>query len=115
MNLILLSGVLLAQEDLGQYEVDDAITLRGLEGIFANIVFALLGLGGIVLFIMLIVGGFNFITSGGDPQKAAAARRTLTYAIAGMILMASALLIIRLIQEITGVQVDLRIFQIYRN
>lgn len=92
----------------------DVATIRGLEGLFANVIAAVLGLGSIVLFIMLIAGGFSYITAGGDPQKAAQARTTLTYAIGGMILMAAALLIIRLIETITGVNVSLDVFQIYR-
>ena len=80
-------------------------TLEGLEGIFANIVSVLLGLAGIALFIMLLIGGFRLITSGGDPKQAELAKRTLTYAIGGMVLVALAYLIILFIQNFTGIDV----------
>ena len=85
---------------------DGVATLRGLEGIFQNIITVVLGFAGIALFIMLIIGGFKFITSGGDPKAAESARNTLTSAIAGMVLLASAYLILRFIGVFTGAQVE---------
>jgi TRAP-type C4-dicarboxylate transport system permease small subunit len=76
-----------------------------LEGMFSNLIGSLLSLAGIVLFLMLIIGGFKYITSGGNPEAAAGARRTLTYAIVGLIVVASAYLVLVIIQEITGAQV----------
>ncbi len=114
MSIFSLPPTILAQDRVGIENVGGVATLRGLEGVFFNIVRAVMGLGGIVLFIMLIMGGFSYITSGGDPQKSAAARHTLTYAIGGFVLMASALLILKLIAIITGVDVDLELFQIER-
>lgn len=77
-------------------------TLNDFADMFGNIVGAALGLAGIILFIFLLYGGFKYITSGGDPQSAAAARQTLTYAIIGFVLAASAVLILNVIAEITG-------------
>jgi len=79
--------------------------LSELEGIFGNIVGIALELAGIVLFIMLIVGGFNYITSGGNPQQAEAAKKTITFAIFGIILLVMSFLILRLIYQFTGVDV----------
>jgi hypothetical protein len=70
-----------------------------------------LGFAGIALFIMLVVGGFRYITSGGNPKAVESARNTLTYAILGMVLLASAYLILRFIGVFTGAPVeDFRIF-----
>lgn len=76
--------------------------LSDLETIFANVVTSLLALGGIVLFIMLLTGGFKYLTSGGDPKATEAAQKTLTYAISGLVLLAGSFLIIRIIGAITG-------------
>jgi hypothetical protein len=54
---------------------------------------------------MLIVGGIKYTTSGGDPKSVESAKKTLTYAILGMVLVASAYLILRLIGEFTGADV----------
>ena len=80
---------------------------------FGNIVAATLGLGGILLFIFLLIGGFRYITSGGDPKNVEVARNTITYAIFGLLLAASAVLIMNIIAAITG-QDQWSTFLIYR-
>jgi len=91
---------------------NDVATLKGFDGLFENVVQIVLGLAGIVLFIMLIVGGFKYITAGGDPKSMEGAKKTLTYAIGGMVFLALAFLILRLIEQFTGVTVtQFRIFQ----
>lgn len=77
--------------------------LNGLETVFSNILSVAIGIGGIVLFIMIVMGGFSYISAGGDPQKAAAAKNTITYAIFGVVLLALAYLFLRLIAGFTGV------------
>lgn len=72
--------------------------------IFEGILSAAIPFAGIVLFVMLVIGGFQFLTSGGDPKKAGAARNTLTYAIIGIVLVALAYLILVIISEFTGVE-----------
>ncbi len=89
-------------------------TIQGLEGIFENVVRVALGFAAIALFIMLIVGGFKYITSGGNPKSLESAKKTLTSAILGMILVASAYLILRFIGVFTGANVEnFRIFYPY--
>jgi hypothetical protein len=82
-----------------------AAKLSDLQIYFENVVSVLLELGGIALFVMLIIGGFNYLTSGGNPQQAEAAKKTITYAILGILLLASSFLILKLIQQFTGVNV----------
>ena len=85
--------------------------LRGLEDVFANIISFVLGFAGITLFIMLLVGGFQFITAGGDPKALEGAKKTLTYAIIGIVAIAASFLILRFISVFTGVDVtQFRIF-----
>ncbi len=82
---------------------EEPAQLVDLEKIFENVIQAAIPLGGIILFIVLMYGGFQFITSGGDAKKAGAAKQTLTYAIIGMVLLASAFLILRIIASFSGV------------
>lgn len=82
-----------------------AVPISELNTLFANALSAVLGLAGIVLFIMLIVGGIKFVTSGGNPQALESARKTLTYAILGLVLASLAFLILVFIQEFTGAPV----------
>ena len=79
--------------------------ISDLTGLFQRIVSLALGFAGIVLFVLLIVSGFKFITSGGDPKAVEGARKTLTYAIGGLIVILVSYLILVLIKNITGVDV----------
>jgi hypothetical protein len=45
---------------------------------------------GIIAVVMIIVGGFKFIVSGGDSAKVTSARNTIIYAIIGLIIVALA-------------------------
>ncbi len=80
-------------------------TIANLQCVFQNVVAALLGLAGIVLFVLLLTGGFKYITSGGDPKAVEGAQKTITYAIGGLILILLSYLILVLIKTITGVDV----------
>jgi len=62
-------------------------------------------LAGIAAFIMLIVGGFQFLTAGGDPKKTQAASSTLTYAIFGLVAVIAAWFILLFIEKFTGVRI----------
>lgn len=83
----------------------DAAKLSDLESYFERVVGVALEFAGIVFFIMIIVGGFNYLTSGGNPQQAESAKKTLTYAVSGIILLALSFLILKLIYQFTGVDV----------
>lgn len=50
---------------------------------------------GVVAVIMVIVGGFKFITSGGDSSNVASARNTILYALIGLGIAALAQIIAR--------------------
>ncbi len=79
--------------------------LVGLETVFGNVIKLVIGFAGIVFFIMFIVGGFSYLTAGGNPQAVEGAKKTLTYAIAGLVFIALAYLILTLIKSFTGVDV----------
>lgn len=101
----------LAQVPIDSFGPDEVATLQGFEGLFQNAVSAILGLAGIALFIMLIWGGFSYMTSGGDPKKLEAAKSTLTYAIGGIILVACSFLVLEFIERITGASLtNFRVF-----
>jgi len=68
--------------------VDNAITTA--VTIFTIIV-------GVMSVIMIIMGGFKYITSAGDANKVAAAKNTVVYALIGVVLVALAQVIIRFV------------------
>jgi hypothetical protein len=50
---------------------------------------------GIVAVIMIIVGGFRYITSGGNDTSVTAAKNTILYAVIGLVVVALAQLLVR--------------------
>lgn len=101
--MLLLTGVTGFTE--GTHQIGGVATIKGFEVIFNNVVTVALGLAGIVLFIMLILGGFKFMLAGGDPKTAAAARNTITYAVLGLVVLILSYLILELIRQFTGANV----------
>lgn len=78
----------------------------GIPIIVGNILSVALPVGGIILFVMLVLGGIFFIASGPDPKRVAAAKNTITYAIIGVVILALAFLLIRLIAIFTGANIE---------
>jgi len=85
--------------------VQEAATIQCIVPLFTNLVQGVLALSGVALFIMLLVGGFHFLLSGGDPKKLEAAKGTLTSAIIGLVVIVAAYLIIKTIEVTTGAPV----------
>lgn len=96
------------QEGTGKFE--GVAKLSSLEFIFQRVLNIAISLAGLVLFVMLLTGGFSWLTAGGDPEKAKKAGGTLTWAIAGFALLLGSWFILRLISQFTGV--DLTIFEL---
>jgi cytochrome bd-type quinol oxidase subunit 2 len=61
---------------------------------------------GVIAVIMIIVGGFRYITSGGDSNHVSSAKTTIIYALVGLVIVALAQLIVRFVltqtQTVTG-------------
>ena len=81
------------------------VPLFSLEATFSHVISLVIGFAGIVFFIMFIMGGFSYLTAGGNPQAVEGARKTLTYAIVGLVFIALSYLILVLIKTFTGVDV----------
>ena len=60
------------------------------DSVVKNVILVLSLIVGVAAVIMVIVGGFKFITSGGDSNKAASARNTVVYALVGLVIVAFA-------------------------
>lgn len=56
---------------------------------------------GVVAVIMIIVGGFRYITSGGESSNVSGAKNTLIYAIVGLIIVALAQFIVHYVLNTT--------------
>lgn len=91
---------------LSQAEPPAQLTGSGysLETIFSNVLAVSVPIAGIALFVVLLNAGFKFMSSGGDPKKTGDARTTMTFAIGGLVIIATGYLILRFISYFTGQQ-----------
>lgn len=71
-------------------------TVNDVIAVVVNILSALVG---IVAVIMIVIGGFKYVTSGGESSNIQSAKNTIMYAIVGLIIVALA-------QVITGFVLD---------
>lgn len=79
------------------------VTLDCVPVLFTNIVFLLFSFSGLVALIFVIMGGFKYMFSGGDAKKTEEARKIITYAVIGLILILMSFGIVNFIGNVTGV------------
>lgn len=96
---MLLSFFVQAQgvNEWGDCVVNGVPTLKCLEVVFGNILTLSSAFIVLVLFIMMTVGGFNYLTSFGNPEKIKKAQGTMKYAVIGLIIFVCAYLILKII------------------
>lgn len=95
----------MAAEDWSDEAKTGAATLQDIGVIIERILNVAVRLAGVAVFIMLIVGGFQYLTAGGDPKKTQAAGSTITSAIFGLVAIILIWFVLLLIHEFTGVDV----------
>ena len=61
--------------------------------------------GGVVIFFMIIIGGFTIIANAGDSHKIQEGTKTITSAIIGFAVLFASYWIIQIIQVVTGVPI----------
>jgi hypothetical protein len=93
--------------DINKYfgsKFTDVTSISGLVTTFLNIAFVLAGL--IILF-FFVMGGIGMISSAGNnnPQQMEQAKKTITSALIGFIVVFTAYWIVKLIGTITGAQI----------
>ena len=77
--------------------------ISGFEAMLIKIMSWLWPISIVVAVLMITVGAFYFVFSGGDPTKVATARKVVTYALLGLVIVASAIGIWNLIKSILGI------------
>lgn len=57
-------------------------------------------IAGLLLFLFLVFGGFQLLTSSGDPKKVEAGRNRITYAVMGFVLLVASYWIVKIVELI---------------
>jgi len=85
--------------------IDDVevATLQGFECIFANILGIIVPLAGLASFVTLIIGGFQYLTSAGDPKQTQKASSIITGAIIGLAVTMGVWFIFRLLGDLLNI------------
>ncbi len=83
----------------------DPAGLQQLQDMVQRIISIFVAISFIALVIVLVVAGFKFLTSGGEPKTLQSAQQALTWAILGILFLVIAWLILQLIKAFTGVDV----------
>ncbi len=83
----------------------DPAGLTEIEQVFGSLVSVVVGLAFIVMLVFIVMAGFKYLTSGGEPKALQAAHHALVWAILGVVFMAIAWLVLQLIFNFTGINV----------
>ncbi len=75
-----------------------------LQNLFVRLIGLVVALGFVVMLVVLVVAGIKFLTSGGEPKAVASASQALTWALLGMLFMALAWLVLRLVFAFAGIE-----------
>ncbi len=75
---------------------------EGLSNFFNTAIQLIYIVAGLLFVFMVIISALQWITSGGDKEAVAGARNRLTFAIIGIVVLALAFVIIRVLGQITG-------------
>lgn len=68
-----------------------------LNGVFTVLVNVLSAIVGVAAVIMIVIGGFRYVTSGGEANAVSGAKKTIIYAIVGLVVVAMAQVIVHFV------------------
>lgn len=80
-------------------ECDKFEETEGVNNVIATVINLFSIIVGVIAVIMIVYGGFRYITSGGDTAKVTSSRNTILYAIIGLIIVALAQFIVKFVLE----------------
>lgn len=85
------------------YATTNAVS--GFNGAFTTIMTGIMGIGVILVLFFLIMGGLDWIMSGGEKGKVESARNKITGAVIGLIVLASTFAILMMLQNFLHIQI----------
>ena len=85
--------------------LEGRVSFTNIGELLGNIIIASMVIAGLMVFFYLIMGGIQYITSGGDKAQAEAARNRITYALIGLVIVVGSFAIIKLIESFFGLSI----------
>ena len=102
---LLKADLVLAQAPPFTFPEPTGFPIRDLGVFIANALSLLFIIGGILVFVMLVWGGVQWIASGGDKVQTQAARDRITAAVVGLAIIAVSVAITLMLQYFFGFQI----------
>lgn len=87
----------------GKICIPNPLKAKSFEELILNIVSFLVRIAIPIMTLMIIIGGFYFVTAGGDPQKISQGKQLIKWALIGFIIILLAEGIIAAVKEILGI------------
>ena len=84
--------------------------IESLGDLISAIIPYIFGLSGIILLLMIVMSGFQMLTSAGDPKAMESAQKRLTGALIGFIIIFTAYWIVQFIGRMLGIDAITNIF-----
>ena len=84
-------------QDVNNKQTVSSNRLYGPNGLLTKAAGIIMFAGGVAAIIMIILGGFTFMTGSGDPGTLASARKTIIYAVVGLVILVLPSAIIRFV------------------
>ena len=78
----------------GEKKIDNPLGDHDLQYVVTQVFHIAFGLAGLIAFIYLIIGGYQYITSSGNPDAAEAAKGTIVNSIIGLIIVLTSFLLV---------------------
>lgn len=94
IGILLKTSTVYAQWDDWQTYIPAELRTNTLEGYIRTIINAALVMAGVVAVVYLIIGGYQYITSAGNPEVATQAKSTILNAVIGLIIIFASYVII---------------------
>jgi len=85
---------------VGQIKLDNSLTIGAILGVILRTY--IFYVAGIILLIYLVIGGFQYMLSKGEPKAMQSAQAKITHALIGFVIIFLAFLIVQLIALIFG-------------
>jgi Type IV secretion system pilin len=102
LTFILVSPDLVLADAVGFITPPTGSSLNS-SSILNSLVGVIVAIAGLIFFFMLLVGGIRYMTAGGDPKNAESARKIITNALLGLLIVVAAYLITTILGELLGI------------